>query len=194
VGNALLEIRERRLYREQFSRFEDYCQDRWNWSRAHAYRLIDAAQVVHNVSPIGDTPKNEAQARELVKLPPEEQREVAATVDFRTATAAEIRARVKQRRAAAAPRPASTAQAKRAEPSYKAAKIRCFNTLGEALRGVHQLWDTYPDQREDIWAMLKSWIDEGLEFTQWGSGSVRQPNGKVLPVDWQAPAAAHEIK
>jgi protein gp37 len=97
VGNALLEIRDRRLYREQgFATFEDYCRKRWNWGRHYVNRQIAAAEVVKNLEPIGTIPKNEAQARELAPLPPEQQREVAGGIDFSTATAADIRAVVEQ--------------------------------------------------------------------------------------------------
>lgn len=76
VGQALLEIRNRRLYRGQYGNFEEYCRERWGFRRAHAYRMIEAAQVVANLSPIGDTlPANEAQARPLTGLPAEWQRE-----------------------------------------------------------------------------------------------------------------------
>jgi hypothetical protein len=91
VGNALLEIRDQRLYRGQgFSRFEDYCRKRWNMSRFYAHRLIEAAGVVGNLLPIGNVPRNEAQARELVPLPPQQQREVALRVDLTTATAKKV--------------------------------------------------------------------------------------------------------
>ncbi len=77
VGQALMEIRNRRLYRGQYGNFEEYCRERWGFRRAHAYRMIEAAQVVANLSPIGDTlPANEAQARPLTGLPAEWQREV----------------------------------------------------------------------------------------------------------------------
>ncbi len=77
VGKALLEIRDKRLYKEQYSTWEDYCRERWEIGRAHAYRLINAADVVADLSPIGDTgPRNEAQARALVPLPPEQRRQV----------------------------------------------------------------------------------------------------------------------
>lgn len=96
VGQALLEICNRRLYREQgFKTFGAYCGNRWGLSRAYAYRQIDAAKVIQNLSPIGDIPLTEAQARELARLSPEQQREVAATVDFSKTTAAEIRALVR---------------------------------------------------------------------------------------------------
>ncbi|CCF83363.1 hypothetical protein NITHO_2240002 [Nitrolancea hollandica Lb] len=51
-----------------YHRFEDYCEQRWGWKRAHAYRLMDSAQVAGVLSPIGDIPSNEAQARELSRL------------------------------------------------------------------------------------------------------------------------------
>ncbi len=71
VAYAMMEIRERRLYREQFATFEDYCRERWDIRRAHAYRLIDAAQVCSKLSPIGDIPlpENECQVRPLTGLP-----------------------------------------------------------------------------------------------------------------------------
>lgn len=72
VGSALLRIRDERLYRQGYRDFESYCQTRWSFNRAHAYRLIDAATVVQRLSPIGDRlPTSESQARELVGLDPE---------------------------------------------------------------------------------------------------------------------------
>ncbi|WP_062235822.1 hypothetical protein [Aureimonas sp. N4] len=46
VGNALVEIRDDKLYRETHQRFEDYCRDRWDLGRARAYQLIDHARTV----------------------------------------------------------------------------------------------------------------------------------------------------
>ena len=64
VGEALLEIRNDRLYREQgFATFESYCRERWQWSKSHVNRQIQAAQVVQNLTPIGAKPQNEAQAQ-----------------------------------------------------------------------------------------------------------------------------------
>lgn len=77
VGQALLAIRDRRLYRTGYPTFDDYCRRRWGINRAHGYRLIEAAQVVSSLqmSPIGDTPlpANESQARPLSALPPDQQ-------------------------------------------------------------------------------------------------------------------------
>jgi len=65
-------IKDGKLYRETHSSFEDYCKQRWNISRSHANRLIDAAKVVEEIqmSPMGDKstqelPQNERQARKI---------------------------------------------------------------------------------------------------------------------------------
>ena len=77
VGHALVIIRDERLYRGSYGTFEDYLRQRWDLSRPYAYQLIDAAVVVENVSAVADiVPVNEAQARPLTGLAPEQQREV----------------------------------------------------------------------------------------------------------------------
>jgi DNA N-6-adenine-methyltransferase (Dam) len=95
VGNALLEIRDSQLYRESHSTFDSYCRERWGMERAHAYRQIQAAQVAQLVSPIGDIPRTESQARELAPLldDPEMLRETwAEVVELHPApTAADVR-------------------------------------------------------------------------------------------------------
>lgn len=72
VGEALMAIRDGKLYREKFKTFEEYCRKRWDMGRRHAYRLIDAKQV-YDMCPIGHKPQTESQARPLTKLPPEQQ-------------------------------------------------------------------------------------------------------------------------
>jgi N6-adenosine-specific RNA methylase IME4 len=69
VGEALMAIRDNGLYHDKgYKRFEDYCKDVWGWERAHAYRLIDSAHVAGVLSPMGDIPTSERQARELAPL------------------------------------------------------------------------------------------------------------------------------
>lgn len=81
VGEALMEIRDNRLYREKgFSRFEDYCQQEWKWTHRHANRLIESAEVVHSLGPIGPIlPATESQARELVPLMRQDEAEMVET-------------------------------------------------------------------------------------------------------------------
>jgi hypothetical protein len=78
IGKALKEIRDNRLYKlALFETFAAYARARWDMSRSHAHRLIDAYGVIRNLSPIGDIlPANEAQVRPLAKLNPSQQQNI----------------------------------------------------------------------------------------------------------------------
>jgi hypothetical protein len=77
VGQALMTIREKRLYRIVFKTFEDYCIERWAISKPRAYQLIDAANVIIGLSTMVDVlPESERQVRPLTSLEPEIQKEV----------------------------------------------------------------------------------------------------------------------
>lgn len=94
VGEALKEISERRLYREQgFDTFEAYCEQRWGMGRQTAYQTIRAAEVVGNVKTFlqPDAQPSFMQAHALSSLPPDQQRELASRVDFADTTVRELR-------------------------------------------------------------------------------------------------------
>jgi hypothetical protein len=76
VGQALMEVRDRRLYRATHGDFDTYCRERWGFTKTHANRLIRATKTVMGLAPIGATslPVNEAQARELARIPNPETR------------------------------------------------------------------------------------------------------------------------
>jgi hypothetical protein len=76
VGNALMKIRDGRLYKGAYKTFEAYCKERWGMSRAFAHRTIEASGVCANLLPIGNVPQSESVARPLASLPPETQKEV----------------------------------------------------------------------------------------------------------------------
>lgn len=77
VGNAMLTIRDNRLYREKHKTFEEYCGRRWQIGKSTAYRMMEAAEVVSNIQDGGSesVPDNQAQAAALAALEPQEQRE-----------------------------------------------------------------------------------------------------------------------
>jgi hypothetical protein len=76
VGTALMEIRDKRLYRQQYGTFEDYCRERWGMVRQNANRLIAAAETVSNLEPMGSIlPTSERQVRPLTQLEPKLQAE-----------------------------------------------------------------------------------------------------------------------
>lgn len=74
VGTALLEIRDSRLYRQTFGTFEEYCRDRWGFTRMRASQLISAAEVVGNVKKFLQPPTTESHTYPLRHLEPEQQR------------------------------------------------------------------------------------------------------------------------
>jgi hypothetical protein len=75
VGNSLAAIRDNKLYPEEHKTFEAYCKSRWGFAKAHAYRLIESAVVVSDLSPNGgqngQLPANERQARALAESAPD---------------------------------------------------------------------------------------------------------------------------
>ena len=81
AGKALQELRDKRLYRNTHRTFEEYCRDRFDFTRRHPYRLIEAALVVDNLAEkcvqFGHIlPTREAQVRPLTPLEPPQQCEV----------------------------------------------------------------------------------------------------------------------
>lgn len=97
VGNALAEIQERRLYRQYgYDTFDDYCKDRWGWTRDMGYKYISAANVARNVESILQTPPSLTQAIQMASLPAEQQQEIAERVDFSKTTVRELRTIVQE--------------------------------------------------------------------------------------------------
>lgn len=80
AGRVLAEIRERRLYHDAgYTAFEDYCQERWGFTRRRANQLIGAADVVGTLGTIVPIPVTESQARELVPLLRQDEAEMVKT-------------------------------------------------------------------------------------------------------------------
>lgn len=71
VGNALLEIRDARLYRSDFSTFETYCEEKWGWSSRRGNQLIQATKVLNSLPETVRTyVPTETATREISKIPP----------------------------------------------------------------------------------------------------------------------------
>lgn len=68
VGQALLAIRDGRLYRTEYGDFDTYCRERWGWSRQRSDQLIAASEVAGILTTAVVTPASERQARELAPL------------------------------------------------------------------------------------------------------------------------------
>jgi predicted Rdx family selenoprotein len=81
VGSALLDIREKRLYRQSYSTFADYCRERWTLSARYAHQLIDSVEVVNDlrkcaIAHFETLPQTESVVRPLVNLITEDRQTV----------------------------------------------------------------------------------------------------------------------
>jgi hypothetical protein len=101
VGAALLAIRDQRLYRAAHATFEAYCRERWGMTRMRASQLIQAAEIMGDVNNCLQAPANEAQARPLAAVAPEDRaevwREAVETAPNGKVTAAHVQRVVDQR-------------------------------------------------------------------------------------------------
>jgi hypothetical protein len=90
AGVALAQLRDRRLYRSTHNSFEEYCQDRFGYTRRRGDYLIGSSQVVDNLKqePQNNSepnqnreplvlilPTSERQCRPLINLEPSLQRQ-----------------------------------------------------------------------------------------------------------------------
>ncbi|MHC5770459.1 MAG: hypothetical protein ACYTXI_33725 [Nostoc sp.] len=92
AGKALMELRERRLYRSTHKTFEEYCRDRFSYTYRHVNYLIAGSVIVDNIKMGTNSSQNESQdemgtissqilptsevqVRPLAKLEPQQQPE-----------------------------------------------------------------------------------------------------------------------
>jgi len=93
-GEALKQIRDRKLYKDEYNTFEEYCEKRWGYCRQTAYEYMDAAAVAANVSSNLHNRPSKTQALVLKALDPDQQREVAAATDFANTTVKNLKAEI----------------------------------------------------------------------------------------------------
>lgn len=105
VGEYLKEIRDGKLYKEEYTTFEEFSEAEFEIKRSYAHRLIEAADVKESVKtlPIGNKLTHESQARALAPVPVEKREEVLTKTSERgPVTARTITETAKQ---IAAPKP-----------------------------------------------------------------------------------------
>jgi hypothetical protein len=167
VGEALREIRDSRLYREQHATFEDYCRERWGFTDRRGRQLMDAA-AIGTVVPVS----SERQARELGKLKDDQARENAwrdavdgAEREGRAVTAADVRAAVKAR--LGRPHPKEPEPEPQAAPTSKPATT---TAPAEETEAVASQWSD-PDERIEragqVFADHAAAIDVGDDPERW---------------------------
>lgn len=83
IGQSLVEIRDAKLYKDEYGTFEEFCNAEYGFTPRHAYRLIEFAEIKPELDeilrPIGHKIANESQARALAAVPEEQRAEVVET-------------------------------------------------------------------------------------------------------------------
>jgi hypothetical protein len=91
----LKEIKESKIYKDQYGTWENYLKERWGYSEGHYYRLQQAIKVNESLHIVETLPLNLKQVEQLAPLEPEQQIEVWETVteryDPKEITAAKIK-------------------------------------------------------------------------------------------------------
>jgi len=93
VGQALLKIRDERLYRAEFSTFEEYCRTRWDMGRNYTNKVIAATEIVRSLGTNVPKPTHESQVRPLAQLEPAKRQQAwnkAVTVSGGKPTAKQV--------------------------------------------------------------------------------------------------------
>ncbi len=153
VGKALYQIRDEKLYRQLHKTFEDYCKDKWGMARNYANKLVAACEVVDNLGTFVPKPANEAQARPLTPLPPEQQqeawREAVETAPKGKVTAKHV-AEVVEKRTSPAPK----------QKPQKFQIQQVSDALSFATMAISQLERIRKDdpKREEALNQVESWI------------------------------------
>ena len=81
IGEAMAEIRNSKLYRDEFKTFDEYVANKWGVARQHANRLMSSAKVLQNLDTTEEQRAGlrETHLRPLAPLEPEQQKQVFET-------------------------------------------------------------------------------------------------------------------
>lgn len=164
VGIALAEIRDSKLYQLEHDTFEDYCRERWGWSKPYCTQLITASKVVRNLPEESKVAiATESQARELAKAEPDQREEILRSVAAKgPVTAKAIREQIQEAVEVEKPRVTIDAQWKAALGKTEVAPPE-LTPLQEAQQDLDYLLDkavetlSKPDLNE-LLDHLHAWI------------------------------------
>jgi hypothetical protein len=67
VGEALMRVRDKKLYEGRYETFEEYYRQRWGFKKSYAYALMDASEEALKL-PEPERPKTEGAARKSLKI------------------------------------------------------------------------------------------------------------------------------
>jgi hypothetical protein len=142
VGTALRQIAEGKLYVERgYSTFAQYCIEWHGFTRKTGYSYIRAAMVsavIANVTPTLHGKPSFTQCVALSELPPEQQIEVAKTMDFGSATVKKVREEVKRIRKISEPAKPKRSQEERDQQEVRDVEQILRQVVGRRLPALRR--------------------------------------------------------
>lgn len=194
AGEALLEIRDSKLYRQAFKTFEDYCQEKWGWTRKRAYELMQSVEVVKTLpEKCNQLVTNPHQAAELATVEPEDRVQVVkqaaakAEAEDRTMTARDIKEAAfevcgKEQEDFPEPAPAPPSEKHQAEPDATPEPGPWLKELNRVVYGIVTNFESISvdDLRamDDIVINLQSFIEQAYREKMAVDGTVRYATRK----------------
>ena len=185
LGHRLEQIRDKKLYRATHTTFAIYCNERWDFSKTHANRLIQAYLCEKHLKGVKDVevyvPTKESQVRLIADLEPEQQVEVASEVkavvgdkrasadDFETAREKLFPKPKPEAKAAKAENDEAEENAKPASPVLPVT----FDTKLVSFTELHRLaadaYNTFSDPRKhkEVEKLLFKLKDELSQYMDW---------------------------
>ena len=180
VGDALLEIRDSKLYKERgFKTFDDYCKGRWGWNQIRGNQMITAAKVMHTLPPeVNTIVLNEGQARELAPVEPLQRVKVLETAQ---ASAAEEGRPLTARHISEA---AETVAAKRGTPPPKSKKRKVRSKGSAEAVELHMKSAEGTPNTAYLKSLLAGPIPTGEEIFTWIRHRARamRPYGGIISI------------
>jgi DNA gyrase/topoisomerase IV subunit B len=146
VGSALLDINDRKLYRQTHPTFKDYVEEKWKMSVRRAYQLCETAETLKALPPsVQNFAQTESHVAELSRIPPEKRVEVLNRVETK-AKATRKKATAKDIREAAATNTSELVD----RPKFRAAT--------KSKRNAGRWWWTKSTTPENRGQFLLNWI------------------------------------
>jgi hypothetical protein len=173
VGKSLMEINERKLYRETHGTFEAFVSEKWGISRQRAYQLMDAAEIKSDLSTIRrqsitDQIDTEFQLRELTKVGTEALPDIVEKIAAKCEAegckpTAKVIKSVVDETLGREPKPVKKVQPEPVKSKADEFELRCRRILGQHATGMRlQLSNLgYSDEFEKFFDRIDEIVENG---------------------------------
>jgi hypothetical protein len=177
LGWRLEQIRDKKLYRATHKTFETYCKERWDFSKTHANRHIQAYLCEKHLKTLKYpgiyVPTKESQVRLIADLQPEQWVEVAAKVKEEVGEGNATAANFGSAREELFPKPKrETGEKQESDPGSKGCAV-IFDTnlvsmakIAERVKDIYHIYASSTKKQEGLkmFGELERWIESWVEW------------------------------